>query len=142
MLELGGNDVAITFLGQRTDPPVAGRTPYAYNLHTAWDRLIPYKLFDDVGGYAAFLAARPSEATRRDWEVGDMDLWSAESYVVAHDFIYPALPIAWSCDNRIGKKVVPLDAAYDYDAAIIAGEQIRKAGVRLAKVLNDVLGNP
>jgi S1/P1 Nuclease len=135
----GGNDVAITFLGQRTDPPVPGRTAYPYNLHTAWDRLIPYRMFDQVGGYEAFLANRPNETTRRDWEVGDMDAWSQESYVLAHDFIYPALPIAWSCDNKIGKQVVAIDAAYDRNAAVIVAEQIRKGGVRLAKVLNETL---
>jgi hypothetical protein len=136
----GGNDVQVTFLGQRSDPPVEGRTTYPYNLHTAWDRLIPYKEFDDEGGYAKFLAQRPSDETRRDWEVGDIDAWSMESYQLAHDFVYPELPgVDWSCGHKLGKTVVALDAAYDRNAAVIASEQIRKAGVRLAKVLNDIL---
>ena len=37
----GGNDVDITWLGKRSDEPVEGRAAYPYNLHTAWDRLIP-----------------------------------------------------------------------------------------------------
>jgi hypothetical protein len=134
----GGNDVKITFLGQREDPPVAGRTSYPYNLHTAWDRLIPYRLFDTSGGYEAFLANRPSAQTRADWEVGNMDQWAAESFVLARDFIYPNLPIDFVCAKPI-TAVVPLDARYDLLASVVVEMQLRKAGVRLAKVLNDIL---
>ncbi len=133
----GGNDVQITFLGKRSDDPVAGRTPSPYNLHTAWDRLIPYQLFDTVG-YDRFLADTPSAGTRADWEVGDMDQWAAESFVLARDFVYPALPAETVCGEAT-KVVVPIDARYDVDAEVVAGEQLRKAGVRLAKVLNEIL---
>ena len=134
----GGNDVKVTFLGASSDPPVAGRTSFPYNLHTAWDRLIPYRLFDSVGGYDRFFAALPTPATRAAWEVGTFDEWAAESYVLSHDFIYPAMPIDWTCGTKV-TGVVPLDERYDAAAAVIAGMQIQKAGVRLAKVLNDLL---
>ena len=133
----GGNDVQITFLGKRADNPVNGNTPSPYNLHTAWDRLIPYRLFDAVG-YDRFLADTPSPETRADWEVGDMDQWAAESHVLAHDFVYPALPVETAC-GEIAKGVVPIDAVYDRNAEVVVTEQLRKAGVRLAKVLNEVL---
>jgi hypothetical protein len=134
----GGNDVKITFLGLREDPPVAGRASYPYNLHTAWDRLIPYRLFDSVGGYDRFLAALPTPATRADWEVGTLDEWAMESYVLSRDFVYPAMPTDWTCGTKL-TQVVALDARYDAAAEAIAGMQIQKAGVRLAKVLNDLL---
>ncbi|MGI9025716.1 MAG: S1/P1 nuclease [Burkholderiaceae bacterium] len=132
----GGNDVKITFFGKRMDDPVEGRTQYPYNLHAAWDRLIPYRMFDERGGYDSFLADLPSEATRNDWEVGNIDLWTMESYVVARDFIYPALPTGFMCGRPI-TVVEALDEPYYRPAAEIAAAQIRKAGVRLAKVLNE-----
>ncbi len=132
----GGNDVRITFFGKRMDDPVEGRTQYPYNLHTAWDRLIPYRMFDERGGYDAFLADLPSEATRKNWEVGNLDAWTLESYVTARDFVYPALPTSFVCGQKIAQ-VVALDEPYYRPASEIAAAQIRKAGVRLAKVLND-----
>jgi S1/P1 Nuclease len=137
----GGNDVMITFLGKRGDPAVEGRTPTLYNLHTAWDRLIPYRMFDDHGGYDKFLADLPDATTRAAWEVGDMDQWAAESFVLARDFIYPSLPTTFVCSKPI-TEVVPLTEAYVMPAEVIAQEQLRKAGVRLAKVLNDAFANP
>ena len=137
----GGNDVQITFLGKRSDTPVAGRTEYPYNLHTAWDRLIPYSAFDHAGGYPRFLANMPTVASQAAWRVGTMDQWAAESFVLARDFIYPSLPIGFTCGQPI-TGVVALDARVDQSSEVIAAEQLRKAGVRLAKVLNDSLAGP
>lgn len=135
----GGNDVKITFLGKRSDDAVPGRpAPYPYNLHSAWDRLIPYRMFDAVGGYDKFLADMPNAATRADWEVGNMDQWTEESFVIARDYIYPALPTAFMCNKPI-TDVVALDETYDRNSEVIVQMQLRKAGVRLAKVLNDIL---
>jgi hypothetical protein len=137
----GGNDVKITFFGKRADDPVDGRAGSPYNLHTAWDRLIPYRMFDERGGYEKFLADLPSPATRQAWEVGTIDTWAAESFVLARDFVYPSLPTHFECEKAI-TEVVPLADAYYQPASEIAATQLRKAGVRLAKVLNDALGSP
>lgn len=137
----GGNTVKITFLGKAADDPVDGRTSYPYNLHTAWDRLIPYRAFDRAGGLERFLADMPSAATIADWEVGTIDQWTMESHELAVDYVYPAMPTAFTCGTAI-TGVVPLDARYDQMGEIIATQQIRKAGVRLAKVLNDIFRTP
>lgn len=136
----GGNDVKITFFGKRMDV-VDGRPQAPYNLHTAWDRLIPYRLFDDGGGYDHFLAERPAAETRRAWEAGNIESWTIESFVLARDFIYPRLPTTFVCDQPI-TAVVALDEPYYRSASVIAAMQLRKAGVRLAKVLNDALAAP
>lgn len=136
----GGNDVPVTFLGKRADDAVAGRAPSPYNLHTAWDRLIPYKLFDDAGGSDRFLAETIASETRADWEAGDIDGWAEESHVLARDFVYPALPVPAVCGAPT-KSVVPIDARYDANAEVIAASQLRKAGVRLAKLLNEILSS-
>jgi hypothetical protein len=132
----GGNDVKITFFGKRMDDPVEGRPQYPYNLHTAWDRLIPYRMFDERGDYDAFLADLPDEATRKDWSTGGIDAWTMESHEIARDFVYPALPTHFVCGQAI-TAVVEIGEAYYRPASQIAATQIRKAGVRLAKVLNE-----
>lgn len=137
----GGNDVKITFLGKRMDDPVDGRPQPPYNLHTAWDRLIPYRAIDQRGGYEAFLADLPNAETRKAWNVGDIDAWAAESFVLARDFVYPTLPTAFECGKPI-TTVVDLGEIYYRPAGEIATTQLRKAGVRLAKVLNDAFATP
>lgn len=133
----GGNDVKVTFFGKRADDPVDGRTPSSYNLHTAWDRLIPNRMYDERGGYDRFLADLPSAATRQAWSVGDIRQWTEESYVLSRDFLYPALPVAFVCEKPV-TEVAALGEAYERPAGVIAAMQLQKAGVRLAKVLNDV----
>ncbi|MEO8938032.1 MAG: S1/P1 nuclease [Burkholderiaceae bacterium] len=138
----GGNDVRITFLGKASDDRVEGRpAPSPYNLHTAWDRLIPYRMFDERGGYEKFLADRPDADTRQAWNVGDIDLWANESFVLARDFIYPSLPTTFQCEKPI-TAVVPIGVDYYRPASEIAAMQLRKAGVRLAKILNGALDAP
>ena len=133
----GGNDVKITFFGKRTDEPgPSGQTPPPYNLHTAWDRLIPYRMFDERGGVERFLADQPEAGARQAWEVGTIDGWAIESFVLARDVLYPMLPVAFQCSKPINE-VVALDEPYYRAAASLAAVQLRKAGVRLAKVLND-----
>lgn len=138
----GGNDVRITWYGKRADDPVAGQpAPRAYNLHTAWDRLIPYRMIDARGGDATFLAQQPDEGTKKSWESGDLDAWIAESHAIARDFVYPMLGSAFACDRPV-TVVVDIGETYDRPAEDIAALQVRKAGVRLAKVLNDLIGAP
>ncbi len=137
----GGNDVKITFLGKRMDDPVDGRPQSPYNLHTAWDRLIPNRAIDQRGGYDAFLGDLPNAGTRAAWDVGDIDAWAAESFVLSRDFIYPTLPTAFECGKPI-TAVLDIGEVYYRPAAEIATAQLRKAGVRLAKVLNDAFATP
>lgn len=136
----GGNDIRITFFGKRRDEPVEGRASSPYNLHRAWDRLIPERMFDESGGYDAFLADLPDAATRSDWEAGNIDAWTMESHAIARDFVYPALPAGYVC-AQAAATVVAIARPYYRVASRIAAQQIRKAGVRLAKVLNDAFAD-
>ena len=133
----GGNDVKITFFGRRADDPgPGGQTPSPYNLHTAWDRLIPARMLDERGGAERFLADQPEAGARRAWEAGTVDGWALETFVLARDVLYPMLPVAFQCSRPIAE-VVALDEPYYRAAASLAAVQLRKAGVRLAKMLND-----
>ena len=130
----GGNVVQVSFLGQRDNPPYG-----SLNLHAVWDVQMAAKLIADRGGERAFVSAPITESDRRAWEQGSIEMWIGESHVLARDRVYAALPVAAACGDRI-TGVVPLGEAYYASSAPVIDIQLRKAGVRLARVLNDALG--
>jgi len=131
----GGNTVQVSFLGERDNPPYGN-----LNLHAVWDVKIAAKLIADRGGERALVSAPIAESDRRAWEQGSIEMWIGESHVLARDRVYATLPVAAACGDKISG-VVPLGEAYYAGAAPVVDIQLRKAGVRLARVLNDVLGN-
>jgi hypothetical protein len=130
----GGNTVQVSFFGERDNPPYG-----SLNLHAVWDVHIVRRLLAGRGGGRAFVSAPLSERDKAAWEKGSTPDWIAESHAIARDFAYAALPVPASCPHKIAG-VVALGEAY-YDQAAPAIEiQIRKAGIRLARVLNEALG--
>ena len=130
----GGNTVQVSFLGQRDNPPYGN-----LNLHAVWDVQMVAKLIADRGGERALVSAPIAESDRRAWEQGSVEVWVGESHVLARDRVYATLPVTAACGDKI-TGVVPLGDAYYASSAPIIDIQLRKAGVRLARVLNDVLG--
>ena len=130
----GGNTVQVSFFGQRDNPPYG-----SLNLHAVWDVHMVRRLVAGRGGERAFVSASLSERDKAAWEKGSISGWVAESHAIAGDFAYAALPAAASCRRKI-TGVVALGEAYYDQAAPVIEVQIGKAGVRLAKVLNEALG--
>jgi hypothetical protein len=128
----GGNRVPVSFFGERDNPPFGN-----LNLHAVWDVQILARLVGQRGGERAFVSAPIAEADRKAWEQGSIADWIAESHALARDRVYA--PLAVSCGERI-RGVVEIGEGYYAGAAPVVDLQIRKAGVRLARVLNDVLG--
>jgi hypothetical protein len=62
----------------------------------------------------------------------------AESHRLAEDVVYAKLPSGWACDF-VPSGRIDLGAGYFEAAAPVAALQLQKAGVRLAKVLNNAL---
>jgi S1/P1 Nuclease len=129
----GGNLVQVSFFGERENPPFGN-----LNLHAVWDVQILARLVRQRGGERAFVSAPIAEADREAWEQGSVADWIAESHALASDRVYA--PLAVSCGARI-RGVVEIGESYYASAAPVVDLQIRKAGVRLARVLNDVLDN-
>jgi S1/P1 Nuclease len=129
----GGNRVQVSFFGQRDNPPYG-----SLNLHAIWDEQMPARLIAERGGERAFVSAVIDESDRRMWERGSIADWMAESHALAREKVYAALPVAASCSDKITEVVAIADAYYAVAAPVIE-IQIRKAGVRLARVLNDTL---
>jgi len=119
----GGNDVDVEFIGETIDP----YSHKPWNLHAVWDSGIIEVRDRDAPHYAerlnAWLHLQP-EGAFQDGSVVD---WALESHRIARDHVY-VLPD----DRKLGE---------DYYRANVpvVDQQLAKAGVRLARLLNDAL---
>jgi S1/P1 Nuclease len=113
----GGNNVAVTFMGLPT------------NLHAVWDTgIIAPAVRGDERRYALQLVREITQAKRRRWSRGDPVAWANESYRIAVRTVY----------GRMAHSDT-LPEEYEFAALPIANEQLERAGVRLAAVLNETL---
>jgi hypothetical protein len=116
----GGNGVPVTFMGQET------------NLHAVWDSgIIDPAVRGDERGYALQLTRKITQAELSRWSQGNPVSWANESHDVASVAVYGELQHAGAL----------LDG-YESQALPIVNKQLERAGVRLAKVLNDCLPDP
>lgn len=129
----GGNRIEVSFFGERDNPPYG-----SIKLHTIWDVHIVQRLLAEQGGEPKFLAVPIAEADKVAWQRGSIGDWIAESHELAKTVVYPNLPGGFACGHKL-TGIVPIDQDYYAKAAPILAAQMRKAGVRLAKVLNDAL---
>ena len=113
----GGNDVMVIFRG------------YPTNLHAVWDTgIIEAALGPDERSYALKLVQDISPYKLESWSKGDPVGWANEGYEIASHIIYGKLPHSGT-----------LPDSYDAEALPIGNEQLERAGVRLAMVLNKSL---
>jgi hypothetical protein len=115
----GGNGVRVVFHDRQT------------NLHSVWDsgllgRLAPAdQLFPIYSQEAAH--------KRKKWSKGTVQQWAEESHHAAQKVVYGQLPKVEAGTSAT------LGPAYEKLADPLVRMQIERAGVRLAKVLNDTL---
>ena len=113
----GGNEVAVTFMGHQT------------NLHAVWDGgIIGPAIGGDERGYALQLVLNIKDAERKLWSSHDPVSWANEAHEIAVTGIYGKLPHAGA-----------IPESYEVQALPIVNEQLAKAGLRLAVVLNELL---
>jgi len=148
----GGNCVPVKYF--RRQPRERGHG-YSPNLHSLWDTAIPERDMEgaDPPEYADTLDAAFA-AEVENWQKAGIRVedWAWESHERAEKNVYEALTpkiaiepqvAVHSCtdDNNIGARLLALHlaagAAYQEQAAPVVEEQIAKAGVRLAMILND-----
>jgi hypothetical protein len=110
----GGNDDPVIFMGLPT------------NLHAVWDSgIIAPVVKDNERAYALRLVQNITPEERQHWSEGTVTSWANEGHEIAARTIYSELP-------HIGE--LPDD--YETRALPIVNEQLKRAGVRLATVLN------
>ena len=120
----GGNDVEVEFLGETIDP----YSHKPWNLHRVWDSGILDVRDGDAHQYSerlnTWLKSQPAGA----FQDGSVVDWAMESHDIARDHVY-VLPE----DRKLG------DDYYRTNLPVV-DQQLAKAGVRLAKLLNEALG--
>ena len=153
----GGNCVPVEFEGEEPRVTNPQREEYFPNLHSVWDTGIPQSMLAShdmpVEEFAEFLDSRFRPRFQR-WNSGQAADWAWEGHDLAVG-AYRALPAnlprdlnpqATSCsdNNHIAKRLADLHMVlgerYDNVSHPIAEEQLTKAGIRLAALLNAVLG--
>ena len=118
----GGNDKKIGLPGFNPD-----------NLHQFWDTTVVRRLGPRPERVARELGRNVSPAQRREWSRGTPTDWARESAGVARTSTYARLPTPGDDGRRT------LTPAYVAQATSAAKQQLSKAGVRLAWVLNAAL---
>jgi hypothetical protein len=117
----GGNEVQV----------VAGRRHA--NLHEIWDADVVKAIGRQPGTVAADLVANISVSEKRQWLRGSVADWANDSFNIAKTEIYRR--------GAITGKLALLPQGYARTEDPVAAVQLEKAGVRLAAILNRVLGH-
>ena len=124
--------------GTRIRVSLPGSGKAKLNLHDVWDdQLVATAVGSEEVG-VPYLAALALD-NGGGWERGDLDAWGDETHRLATAFVYPRLPEPPMC-GKTPNGVQALDRAYLSAAVPVVRQQLAKAGVRLAVVLNDALG--
>jgi hypothetical protein len=119
----GGNDVQVEFHGQTINP--YNHKPW--NLHAVWDSGILEAQDRDAQHYAERLNVWLKSQPGDPFQDGSVVAWAMESHDVAREHAY-----------RLSDKRT-LGEDYFQNNLPIVDQQLAKAGVRLAKLLNDSL---
>lgn len=119
-------------------------------LHSAWDKCL-VALQTGTGNpntVARRLHATISDADRASWSTGDPGAWAKEAYVITIDaqsaYCERKNGACYYDDEReefdgTDKKTVRIDSAYVAANGPLVELQMKRAGVRLGKMLNDLL---
>ncbi len=111
----GGNDIKVTFFHDRT------------NLHRVWDTALIRRQKKKWQPYAVELMESISSADRQQWASFNPSQWATESYKLAISHAYP-IPKSGELGEEYLQRNTP-----------VFEEQLQKAGIRLALLLNGAL---
>jgi hypothetical protein len=109
------------------------------NIHSAWDTcLLQLAIGSDVNGAATDLLNSFDAAIREEWSTTNPKDWANESFQIAEAASTRyCVPSASSCDLPPGS--VAIDTTYVSANVPILREQLAKAGVRLAHLMETAL---
>lgn len=148
--DAGGNCVPVTYFG---DAPHRAADTYRPNLHAVWDTQIIRRIVghQNSGWFAARLEQRfQSKFPAWQREQVDLDRWAWESHAAAERTAYGALPTTIPVERHTRdadcrsvsapmlKLHERLGEQYQDAAAPVVEEQLAKAGIRLAMLLNQL----
>jgi hypothetical protein len=135
--DVGGNKVKLA--GSWQAGPKA-------SLHTVWDDDFVDMAFAGTDyrnkselQIAKRLAAQITDAQKQAWVNGGVDRWLQESYKLATQTAYGGLAGFACSDGEQEQERIELSGEYVGKAIAVVPEQLKKAGVRLAGILNRLL---
>ena len=112
-----------------------GAIPHT-NLHSVWGGLLADRAISTPPGGASGPLPRTSRESRALIAQGSVTDWAKESWAIAHDVVYPTATHGPACPATS-----PADAGLDEGGVQklvrVVLEQVRKGGVRLARMLDD-----
>jgi hypothetical protein len=109
------------------------------SLYGVWDEDLVADAIGDAEDGLPYVRAL-AEVHGAEWAQGNLDSWLAETHEFAVSVVYGRLPIPPAC-NKLPDQPEPLRPNYFAAAAPLVRQQLAKAGVRLATVLNAALGS-
>jgi hypothetical protein len=122
----------------RYTPPIMSvrvRPAEVTSLHAYWDSAGVTELGRDPQSVAAALERNITPAQVSAWSTGKSEDWALESFAVARGAVYNyGGPLA--C---VPGQPTPLSRAYQDQAKVVTAQQLSRAGIRLATVLNRAL---
>jgi nuclease S1 len=125
----GGNCIALS------PPP----TPQENNLHAYWDVGAVAALGDSAREIASALDSQISVEDMQAWTRGNSRTWTLESYVLAKQDAYALATPPATLPTCRATGAITLSPDYRARARQDAALQLKKAGIRLAGLLNDAL---
>jgi hypothetical protein len=152
----GGNCVPISFFELEPSLTNPQKEDYRPNLHSVWDTdIIERFSHGQTQQQTADSLEKKYQAQRVAWQSAGIRVgsWAWESHQLAEATAYRKLPIKISIeepqrvatcadDNHISTRMLALhervDEKYQAAAALVAEQQLVKAGVRLAMLLNNL----
>jgi S1/P1 Nuclease len=120
----GGNDLKASF----------GIIP-GYNLHSVWDGMITERALSA----APTITRRYSAAEKAEMAGGNSADWSRESYNISRDFAYRTALDGDPCGPVPAAPII-IDEADVQDTRAALRTQVERAGLRLARLLDEALG--
>jgi hypothetical protein len=130
----GGNSEHVNFL-------MDGEKEANVALHHVWDTselglLMKHDKITDERVYAGMLMAGIKTAEAEKWSRASADQMAWESYKLAVAKVYRGIPFQNFCDNQKPAPIVTdLTPAYENNGTKVVRDQLMKAGVRLAAIL-------
>jgi hypothetical protein len=128
--DTGGNDLHVKYLGSAGHHPIV--------LHGVWDGNLVHEAMSGANPVtsAESMNTAITAQNRTNWQAGTIKDWAMESYALARDHAYMQGDGVTSLPTS-GKP--NLDQAYVNRNKPVVTMQLQKAGIRLAKLLNDAL---
>jgi hypothetical protein len=124
----GGNDRWVMLPGERD----------RRRLHEVWDtRIVKLSMHRRSASAQAAALMQRFDAEVKLWKTGTVTHWAAESYQAGREKAYLTLP-QFACATAKAGRTNPVTLSSDYVASAerIVSEQLMKAGIRIAAVLN------